>query len=44
MTWMDLEGLTLHDVSHLEKDEYCIISSICLSEEQNISTKQKWTH
>ena len=28
-TWMDLEGITLSQVSQTEKDKYCIFSLIC---------------
>ena len=23
-TWIDLEGIMLNEISHIEKDEYCI--------------------
>ena len=25
-TWMDLEGIMLSEISHIEKDKYCVIS------------------
>lgn len=25
-TWMDLEGIMLHEIHQMEKDEYCMIS------------------
>ena len=28
-TWMDLENVTLSEVSQIEKDKYCMISLIC---------------
>ena len=28
-TWMDLEGITLSEISQTEKDKYCMISLIC---------------
>ena len=28
-TWMDLEGIILHEISHTEKDKYNMISLIC---------------
>ena len=28
-TWMDLEGIMLSNISHTEKDKYCMISLIC---------------
>ena len=28
-TWMDLEGIMLNEVSHMEKDKYYTISLIC---------------
>ena len=28
-TWMDLEGIMLSEISHTEKDKYCMISLIC---------------
>ena len=28
-TWMELEGITLSEISQTEKDKYCIISLIC---------------
>ena len=28
-TWMDLESVVLSEISHIEKDKYCIISLIC---------------
>ena len=27
-TWMDLEGIMLSEISHTEKDKYCMISLI----------------
>ena len=27
--WMDLEGTMLSEISHTEKDKYCMISLIC---------------
>ena len=27
--WMDLEGIMLSEISHTEKDKYCMISLIC---------------
>ena len=29
ITWMDLEGIVLSEVSQTEKDKYCMISLIC---------------
>ena len=29
VTWMDLEGIKLSEISQTEKDKYCIISLIC---------------
>lgn len=28
-TWMDLEGIMLNEINHIEKDKYCIISITC---------------
>ncbi len=28
-TWMDLEGITLNEISQMEKDKYCMISLLC---------------
>ena len=28
-TWMDLEDIMLSEISHTEKDKYCMISLIC---------------
>ena len=28
-TWMDLEGIMLSEISHTEKDKYCMIPLIC---------------
>ena len=28
-TWMDLEGIALHEINLAEKDKYCEISLIC---------------
>ena len=28
-TWMDLENITLSEISQTEKDKYCMISLIC---------------
>ena len=28
-TWMDLEGITLSEISQTEKDKYCMVSLIC---------------
>ena len=28
-TWMNLESIMLSEVSHKEKDKYCIISLLC---------------
>ena len=25
-TWIDLEGIMLSEINHLEKDKYCVIS------------------
>ena len=27
--WMELEGIMLSEISHTEKDKYCMISFIC---------------
>ena len=27
--WMDLDGVMLSEISHTEKDKYCMISLIC---------------
>ena len=29
MTWMDLEGIMLSEISQTEKDKYCMKSLIC---------------
>ena len=29
VTWMDLEGIMLSEISQREKDKYCMISLIC---------------
>ena len=29
-TWTDLETVILSDVSQMEKDKYCMISSVCV--------------
>ena len=29
ITWMDLEGVMLSEISQMEKDKYCVISFIC---------------
>ena len=29
ITWIDLEGLMLSEISHTEKDKYCVVSRIC---------------
>ena len=29
ITWMDLEGIMLSEISQMEKGKYCIISLIC---------------
>ena len=29
MTWMDLEGMMLSEISQKEKDKYCVISLTC---------------
>ena len=29
ITWMDLEGVMLSEISQTEKDKYCMISLIC---------------
>ena len=28
-TWMDLEGITLSEISQTEKDKYCMVLLIC---------------
>ena len=28
ITWMDLEDIILHEISHIEKEKYCMISFI----------------
>ena len=28
-TWMDLEGITLREISQTEKDKYCMMSLMC---------------
>ena len=28
-TWMDLEGIMLSEISHTEKDKYCMVSLTC---------------
>ena len=46
-TWMDLEMITLSEVSQTEKDKYHMISLICGIQNMiqvNIFTKQKQTH
>ena len=41
-TWMDREGITLSEISHMEKDKYHMISLICGILKQ---TKQnKWAN
>ena len=40
MTWMDLEGIMLSEISQMEKNEYCVISLIHRSETKT-KTKQK---
>ena len=27
--WMELEGIIISEISHTEKDKYCILSSMC---------------
>ena len=27
--WMDLQGIMLREISHTDRDKYCIISLIC---------------
>ena len=34
-TWMDLEGITLREISQTEKDKQCTVSLIC----GNLKTK-----
>ena len=29
MTWMDLEGIMLSEISQTKKDKYCVLSLIC---------------
>ena len=29
ITWMDLEGIMLSEISQTEKDKYCMFSLIC---------------
>ena len=29
ITWMDLEGVMLSEISQAEKDKYCVVSFIC---------------
>ena len=29
ITWMDLEGIMLSEISQTEKDKYCMLSLIC---------------
>ena len=29
MTWMDLEGIMLSEISQTEKDKYCVLSLTC---------------
>ena len=29
VTWMDLEGIMLSEISQTEKDKYCMLSLIC---------------
>ena len=29
VTWMDLEGIMLSEISQTEKDKYCMIALIC---------------
>ena len=46
-TWMDLEIMTLSDVSQKEKGKYHMISLICGIEkmtQRNLSMKQKQNH
>ena len=44
---MDLEGIMLSEISHTEKDEYCVFSlirGILKMIQMNLFTKQKQTH
>ena len=43
---MDLEGIMLSEISHTEKDEYCVFSLIrgILKSKRMTITKQKQTH
>ena len=38
--WMDLESITLSEISQSEKDKYHVISLICESNEQNKLTNK----
>ena len=40
-TWMELETLTLSEVSQKEKDKYHMISHICYRAQMNLSTEKK---
>ena len=42
-TWMDLEGITLTEISQTEKDKYHMISLICRikKQKQNKTSKQR---
>ena len=47
MTWMELEGIMLSEISHIEKDKYYMISLTCklkkYDKTENI-IKKKQTH
>ena len=40
-TWLDLEDITLSEVSHSEKGKYYVISFICVIEETKSMNKRK---
>ena len=39
--WMELEGIMLSEISHTEKDKYCMISFICGIEKKKKTQNQK---
>ena len=44
-TWMDLEGIMLSEISHTEKDKYCMIPLICgILKKANAYNRRKQTH
>ena len=41
-TWIDLEGIMLHEISQRDKNKYCIISVVCGIKELNCRNKVEW--